>query len=338
MRAFVITGPQESVVTEVAAPVAAPGQAVIDVQRAGVCGTDVELFTGEMAYFRQGHTQYPVRPGHEWYGTVSAVGDGVDPAWLGVPVTGDTMLGCGQCRRCRGGLHHVCEQRQEVGIRGGWAGALAEQLAMPVTALRALPPGLDAQAGAMVEPAGSALRAVRAAGLSPGDRVLVLGPGTIGLLTAMFALAQGAEVHVLGETPESLQLARSLGASGAWRAGQLPPLPLDAVIDCSTAADLPALAIELVEPGKRVVCVGLAGHPSLADTRALVLKDVTVTGILGASAGLDGAAEQFASGAVDPRPLIAATVGLGEVGAVLAGTRPPGAGPGPKVQVDPRLP
>jgi threonine dehydrogenase-like Zn-dependent dehydrogenase len=338
MRAFVITGPRECRVAEVAGPVAAPGQAVIDVQRAGVCGTDVELFTGEMAYFRQGHTQYPVRPGHEWSGTVSAVGDGVDPAWLGAAVTGDTMLGCGQCRRCLGGLHHVCEQRQEVGIRGGWPGALAEQIAMPVTALRVLPPGMDAAAGAMVEPAGGALRAVRAAGLAPGDRLLVLGPGTIGLLAAMFALAQGAEVHVLGETPESLRLATGLGATGAWRAGEMPPLPLDAVIDCSTSADLPALAIDLVEPGKRVVYIGLAGRPSLADMRALVLKDLTVTGILGASAGLDGAISQFADGSVDPRPLIAATVGLDEVGSVLAGSRPPGAAPAPKIQVDPRQP
>jgi threonine dehydrogenase-like Zn-dependent dehydrogenase len=338
MRAFVITGPRESHVAEVADPVAAAGQVVIDVQRAGVCGTDVELFTGEMAYFRQGHTQFPVRPGHEWCGTVSAVGDGVDPAWLGVPVTGDTMLGCGQCRRCRAGLHHVCEQRQEVGIRGGWPGALAEQLVMPVSALRVLPPGLDAAAGAMVEPAGGALRAVRAAGLAPGDRLLVLGPGTMGLLTVLIALAQGAEVHVLGETPQSLQLATELGASGAWRAGQLPPLPLDAVIDCSTSPELPALALELVEPGKRVVYIGLAGRPSPADTRITVLKDLTVTGILGASAGLDGAIEQFANGSVDPRPLVAATVGLGEAGAVLAGSRPAGAGPGPKIHVDPRLP
>jgi threonine dehydrogenase-like Zn-dependent dehydrogenase len=338
MRAFVITGPRESHVAEVAAPVAAPGHAVIDVQRAGVCGTDVELFTGEMAYFRQGHTQFPVRPGHEWCGTVAAVGDGVDPAWVGVPVTGDTMLGCGQCRRCRGGQHHVCEQRLEVGIRGGWPGALAEQIAMPVTALRVLPPGLDAAAGAMVEPAGGALRAVRAAGLAPGDRLLVLGPGTMGLLAAMFALALGAEVHVLGETPESLRLATELGAAGAWRAGQLPPLPLDAVIDCSTSAELPALALDLVEPGKRVVYIGLAGRPSLADSRVMVLKDLTVTGILGASAGLAGAIEHIADGSVDPRPLVAATVGLGEVSAVLAGGRPAGAGPGPKIHVDPRLP
>jgi threonine dehydrogenase-like Zn-dependent dehydrogenase len=121
MRAFVITGPRRSAVFDVPSPVAAPDQVVVDVERAGVCGTDVEFFTGEMAYLHQGHAEYPIRPGHEWCGTVSAVGDDVDPAWLGRRVTGDTMLGCGWCRRCYNGLHYVCEDRFEIGIRGGRA-------------------------------------------------------------------------------------------------------------------------------------------------------------------------------------------------------------------------
>ena len=84
---------------------------------------------------------------------------------------------------------------------------------------------------------------------------------------------------------------------------------------------LPALALDLVEPGKRVVYIGLAGTPSLIDTRTLLLKDVTAVGILSASAGLAGTIEQYAAGAVDPRPLVAATVGLDRVGDVLAGWR-----------------
>jgi threonine dehydrogenase-like Zn-dependent dehydrogenase len=336
MRAFVITGPRQTGVAEVAGPVAAPGQAVVDVERAGVCGTDVEFFTGEMAYLHQGHAEYPMRPGHEWCGTVCSVGDGVDPAWLGRRVTGDTMLGCGRCRRCRAGLHHVCEDRSEIGIRGGWPGALAEQVAVPVTALRELPDAVDAVAGALAEPGGNALRAVRAAGLGPGDRVLVLGPGAIGLLAAQFALAQHAEVHVLGRTPESIEFAAALGVHGAWTADDLPALPFDAVIDCSNAPALPALALDLVEPGKRVVYVGLAGSPSVIDTRTMALKDVTAVGILGGSHALAGAIEHYAAGSVDPRPLVAATVGLDEVGGVLAGSRPAGSGPGPKILIDPR--
>jgi threonine dehydrogenase-like Zn-dependent dehydrogenase len=336
MRAFVVTGPHRSEVRDVEDPVPAPGQVVIDIDRVGVCGTDVEFFTGEMAYLEQGHAAYPIRLGHEWCGTVSATGDGVDPAWVGRRTTGDTMLGCGRCGRCRAGRPHVCEDRYEVGIRRGFPGALAERMAMPVTALHPLPDAVDDVAGAMVEPGGSALRSVWAAGLQPGERVLVLGPGTIGLLVARFALAQGAEVHVLGLTRESLEVATGLGVPGAWTAADIPRLPFAAVIDASNSPELPARALDLVEPGRRVVYIGVAGQPSAIDTRTLVLKDVTAVGILGASAGLAGTIEQYAAGSVDPRPLVAATVGLGETGDVLAGWRPPGAGPGPKIHVDPR--
>jgi threonine dehydrogenase-like Zn-dependent dehydrogenase len=337
MRAFVVTSPRRSQVTEVAGPVPAPDQVVVDIERVGVCGTDVEFFTGEMAYLEQGHAAYPVRLGHEWCGTVTAVGDDVDPAWLGRRTTGDTMLGCGKCDRCLGGRQHVCEGRCEVGIRGGFPGALAERMAMPAATLHALPAAVDDSAGALVEPGGSALRALRAAAIEPGQRLLVLGPGTIGLLVALFALAYGAEVHVLGLTRPSLAFARTLGVHGAWTAADLPQVPFDAVVDASNSPDLPAQALDLAEPGRRVVYVGVAGRPSTVDTRTMVLKDITAVGILGASAGLAGTIEQYAAGAVDPRPLVAATVGLADVGQVLAGWRPAGAGPGPKIHVDPRI-
>jgi 2-desacetyl-2-hydroxyethyl bacteriochlorophyllide A dehydrogenase len=337
MRAFVVTGPGRSQVAEVSSPAPALGQVVVDIERAGVCGTDAELFSGEMAYLREGHAGYPMRLGHEWCGTVTAVGDDVDAGWLGRRVTGDTMLGCGTCDRCRNGRAHVCEDRHEIGIRGGFPGALAERMAVPVSALHPLPDTVNEVAGALVEPGGSALRALWGAAVKPGERVLVLGPGTIGLLVALFGLAHGAEVHVLGLTRRSLDFARTLGVHGAWTAADIPRLPFDAVIDASNSPDLPAEALDLVEPGKRVVYIGVAGRPSTIDTRTMVLKDVTAVGILGASAGLAATIERYASGAVDPRPLVAATVGLGDVGDVLTGWRPPGAGPGPKVHVDPRL-
>ncbi|MBK3642065.1 zinc-binding dehydrogenase [Streptomyces sp. MBT33] len=336
MRAFVLTAPGAYEVLEVAAPVAGPGEVVVDVERVGVCGTDMEFFTGAMAYLHQGHSAYPMRLGHEWAGRVAAVGDGVDRAWLGRRVMGDTMLGCGGCRRCLRGLRHVCEKRQEVGIRGGRPGALAEQLAVPASSLHALPDSVDATLGALVEPGGNALRAARATAVGPGDRALVLGPGTIGLLTAMFLRVTGAEVHLAGLTEASLSFARDLGFAHVWTEDSVPGLPFDAVVDATNAAHLPCRAVELVEPAGRVVCIGLSGEPSRVDTRALVLKDVTVIGILSASPGLAAAVRAYAEGSVDPRPLVAATVGLTEVGAVLAGERPAGAGAGPKIQVDPR--
>jgi threonine dehydrogenase-like Zn-dependent dehydrogenase len=335
VRAYVVTGPRTGAVQDVAAPVASPGHVVVDVHRVGVCGTDVEFFTGEMAYLHQGHAHYPMRLGHEWAGVVSALGDGVDAGWLGRRVTGDTMIGCGHCARCLSGRHNVCETRIEIGIRGGFPGALAEQLAVPASALLALPDAVDDAAGAMVEPGGNALRSVLAAGLAKGDRALILGTGTIGLLAAEFARARGAEVHLLGESERTLGFARTLGFPGAWTRADLPTLPWDAVIDASNASALPALALDLVEPGKRVVYIGIAGIPSLIDTRTLLLKDVTAVGILAGSQGLAQTIEHYAAGDVDPRPLVSATVGLDHVGEVLAGARPGGSGP--KVHIDPRI-
>ena len=335
MRAFVIVGAGKAEVREVDPPVADEGVVVVDVERAGVCGTDAEFFSGEMEYLHTGQATYPIRIGHEWVGKVSAAGGGVDPAWIGRRVTGDTMLGCQRCARCRTGRQHLCETRHEIGIRSGWPGALAEQLPVPEFALRAVPDAVDAAAGALIEPGANCLRAVDATALPPGGTLLVLGTGTIGLLVAMIAHARGINVHLMGRTEEALAFPRSLGFSSSWTREVLPDVPFDAVVDASNSPELPGLAADLVEPGGRVVFIGLAGEPSLMDSRTLAFKDVTAVGILSGSPGLSGVIDLYASGAVDPRPLVAAVVGLDEVGDVLQGNRRPAWGPGPKIHVDP---
>ena len=337
MRAFVLLGPLHHEVQELPIPTPGPSEVVIDVERVGVCGTDLEFFTGQMAYLQQGFAKYPIRLGHEWCGRVAAVADDVDVSWVGKRVMGDTMLGDGTCRLCRRGRQHLCEDRSEVGIRNGRPGALAEMITVPVSSLHVLPDSVDPVLGALVEPGGNALRSAEAAEVGDGDRALVFGTGTIGLLSAMFLRAMGVEVHLMGRSPAGLQFARDLGFENAWTLSSLPRAPFDAVIEATNAPRLPALAVDLVEPGGRVVYVGLSGEPSLLDTRALALKDVTAVGILSASPALVPTIEAYATGSVDPRRLVAATVGLDQVGDVLAGTIPAGAGPGPKVHVDPRL-
>ena len=99
MRAFVITGPGQAEVHDIDPPEPGPGQVVVNVERAGVCGTDREFFTGHMAYLHTGEAHYPVRIGHEWCGVVARAGDESAASWVGRRVTGDTMLGCGRCPR-----------------------------------------------------------------------------------------------------------------------------------------------------------------------------------------------------------------------------------------------
>jgi threonine dehydrogenase-like Zn-dependent dehydrogenase len=292
----------------------------------------VELFTGQLAYFAQGKIGFPIRPGHEWCGVVSAVGAGVPAEWLGVRVTGDTMLGCGRCARCLAGRWHVCADRYEVGIVG-WPGALAERLLVPEQSLHRLPDAIDDLSGALVEPGGNAWRAASAAGAAPGRRVLVCGPGTIGLLTTAFATAAGAEVHVLALDGSRRSLASSFGATGYWTAEDPPPVTYDAVVDGTDDHRVPAFALTLAEPAGRVVFIGVSGAPSLIDSRDLVLGDLTAVGILGASAGLAPAIEHYADGRVDPSGLVDVTVGLSQAAEALAGQI--SAGSGTKIHIDP---
>jgi len=336
MKAFAITGPEQSKIEDVQEPVAGAGEVVVNISRVGICGTDEEFFSGEMVYLHNGKANYPMRIGHEWCGTVSSLGDGVDKKWLGQRVTGDTMLGCAQCYRCLSGRQHVCESRFEVGISHGFAGALAEKLLIPARALHALPDSIDDAMGAMVEPGGNSLRASQAAEAGPGKNILIWGTGTIGLLTALFAQAAGANVYLIGRNEKTISLAKRIGIQNASK--DIPKLPtgFDAVIDATNDPGIPALAIETVEPGGRIVYIGIAGEPSYVDSRIITLADVTVVGILSGSPGLARTIDLYASGKVDPRPLIAATISMSEVTDVFKGKRPIGAGSGPKIQIDPR--
>ena len=210
------------------------------------------------------------------------------------------MLGCGHCARCLADRHHVCPERSELGIRGVFPGALAERVRLPVTALHRLPDNVDDTAGAMVEPGGCSLRSLEAAHLAAGERLLVVGTGTIGLLVAAFAVDRGVEVHLAGRHGASLEFARGLHLGTVSTLDDLPGLTFDAVVDASNGAAVPARAVALVEPGRHVVFVGLAGRPSLVDSRQLALNDVTAVGILGASSGLAGTIDVYGSGGSTP--------------------------------------
>jgi threonine dehydrogenase-like Zn-dependent dehydrogenase len=263
---------------------------------------------------------------------VSALGTGVDPGWLGARATGDTMLGCGHCARCRAGHGHVCADRHEVGIMG-WPGALAEKVLVPASSLYRLPDAIDDRLGALVEPGGNAWRAASAAAADPGQRILICGPGTIGLLTAAFARAAGAEVHILALDRGREKLASSFGATAYWTADEPPPVTYNAVIDCTDDHQMPATALALAEPAGRLVCIGISGVPSPIDSRGLVLGDLTAVGILGASAGLAPAIEHYADGRVDPSGIAQVTVGLERAAEALAGQI--SAGAGTKIHIDP---
>jgi len=340
LKALRVVAPRQIAIQEVPDLIAGTAQLLVEVERVGICGTDVELYTGEMAYYKSGRTHFPVQIGHEWVGTVSAVGLGVSESWIGKRVTGDTMLGCGLCARCATGKTYLCDDRIELGITDGWGGALATQVLIPERFAFEIPASISIAAAAMIEPAGNSLRTVEATGLIENQKLLILGAGTIGLLAAQFAVARNIEVHLAGSRASSLELAQQLGPINVHTIDDVSKNDLreyDAVIDASNLEFMPSLALNKVYPGGRVVLIGLSGAPSSIDTRVAVLQDVTVVGILSASPGLQGAIDHFASGAVNPEPLISEVIGMHQVADRLEGNRGDNAKPGPKIHVDPRL-
>ena len=147
----------------------------------------------------------------------------------------------------------------------------------------------------------------------------------------------GADVHIVGRNPATLSLAKDLGVHFSTQEFEEVDDGYDAIIDATNSPAIPAEALACVEPGGRVVYIGVSGEPSTLDSRSLVLKDVTAVGILSASPGLKGAIDFYSRGEIDPRPIVAATVGLSHCSDVLSGNKIEGANNGPKYHIDPRI-
>jgi L-iditol 2-dehydrogenase len=320
MRAVEFHGGERVELVERPDPAPGPGELLIAPEAVGICGTDVEIYEGGMAYFRDGLAAYPVVPGHEWAGTVVDVGPGVAGFAAGDRVVGEVAIGCGHCVRCRSGRPHVCATRTETGIARR-DGAMATRLVFP--AAHAYPVDLPARAAALVEPTSVALNAARR-GEVAGRTVAVVGAGPIGLLVAQCARAEGADTLLVADTrPDRLALAAELGFA---------PLPADVGADdvdvavlCAGGPAALAAALDVVRPGGVLVAVGLCGHPTIPfDFDRVVLRDLAVRGVLGSVGMWPDAIALIAGGQVRAEPLVTAAYGLEQVPDALAALTAPG--------------
>ncbi|MEH3064417.1 MAG: alcohol dehydrogenase catalytic domain-containing protein [Methylobacterium radiotolerans] len=190
---------------------AAPGtgRVTVAVAAAGICGSDIHAFEWTPGYgFMTAFM--PVTLGHEFSGTVRAVGDGVTALAVGDRVTCWPTVPCGACAACAAARPQDCQGRRIVGLHAD--GAFAEQVVVPADNCRRLPDGLPLTVAALAEPLAVAVNAVDVAEVGPGDRVAVLGPGPIGLCIAFVAQQRGADVLLAGlDDAARLDLARRIG-------------------------------------------------------------------------------------------------------------------------------
>jgi 2-desacetyl-2-hydroxyethyl bacteriochlorophyllide A dehydrogenase len=207
MQAVVIDKPGDVSLAEVPDPVPRPAEMVVAVRACGICGTDLHIIDGEFSLAR-----YPLVPGHEFAGEVVAVGSEVTGFSVGAMVTADPNNPCGRCRPCREGHDNLCEDFTALGITV--PGACAEFVAVPFWRARALPAGFDMSVGALVEPLSCAVHGYDLVRSKLGDRFLIYGAGTMGLLLVALAGRVGAiSVSVVEPNARRRELARSFGAT-----------------------------------------------------------------------------------------------------------------------------
>jgi len=212
VKAVVIHGPHDLRIDEVPTPLPGAGEVICKVAAVGICGTDIEIYHGTMPYLEMGYLNYPWTPGHEWSGIVDSVGEGVTNLKPGDRVTGECSIPCNSCPACLRGDYHLCDTRTEVGLTGRYQGAFAEYILMPAAQCVKVPDGVTLREAAMTEPSGVAVHAVDLLDLKPGEKVVVLGDGTIGQLAAQVAKAAGASpLVVLGSRQQRIKILKEAG-------------------------------------------------------------------------------------------------------------------------------
>jgi threonine dehydrogenase-like Zn-dependent dehydrogenase len=307
MRALYFDGQPQ--LKELPRPEPGPGEVLVRVHLAGICGTDLQILRGYHGF--QGVM------GHEFVGQVAGP---EDSPWLGQRVVGEINIGCGACDLCRRGLAGHCRQRRVVGLKDH-DGVFAPYLTLPAANLHAVDPEITDDMAVFTEPLAAALRVLETAPVSPSARVLVVGDGSLGLQISWVLALSGADVHLAGHHPEHLALARPRGVA-TFLSADLPAGDYDLVVEASGSPSGLELALTRVRPRGTVVLKSTyVGHYPL-DPAVLVVPEVSLVGCRCGPFG--GALRLLKHGRVDPRPLIHRTFPLSQGLEALAWAQRPG--------------
>jgi len=303
MRALVVSAPNQFAVTDVERPEPGPLDVLCKVRAVAICGTDPHIIQGHYPGFWP--KEWPLVPGHEWCGDVVEVGDGAKAlGWsAGTRVAGTSHAACGYCRRCVEGRYNLCENFGVEGLHAQYGhnapGAYAEYVVHSVKSVFPVPDALSDEEAAMLDPASIALHTVMRGGHRPGDTVVVVGPGVMGLLVAECARALGAgRVVVLGRG-ERLAKAAALGHEVVDVSAADPveaARGADVALECSGAPEAVTQCVRLVRRGGRVAVIGLPMDDAAIPVQRLVLDEIDLVGVRASAGGMPRAIELAATG------------------------------------------
>ncbi|MFJ3820586.1 zinc-dependent alcohol dehydrogenase [Streptomyces nodosus] len=280
-----------------------PGEALVAVHSVGICGSDREVYQGNRP---KEYVRYPLTPGHEWSGTVWRVGAGVPGSLVGRKVVGEGFRNCQVCDRCHAGETTLCTAGyEETGFT--LPGAMAATLTLPARLLHMLPEEADLTAAALLEPAACVAAAALKSGARPGERVAVVGTGTLGMFAVQFLKAVSpVDLLVVGTRNDREALSRRFGATDFRIKDEELPDDLDLVIETAGSVSAARTAAALLRRGGRLVLTGIpAPGAEGLDPTGLVVRQLEVHTVFGAPPDAWAhAVRVFAAGLLNPLPLI----------------------------------
>jgi L-iditol 2-dehydrogenase len=328
MKAVRIYGPRDLRIEDRPVPTPGPGDILVKIAYIGICGTDIEIYMGELGYIKQGIAKLPMIPGHEWTGVVCEVGEGVDYFKAGDEVCGENGLGCLHCERCFNGEYHLCPEKVGVGIFNK-DGAFAEYLVIPARWAHKLTPNISLEAGALVEPACVGCYAVETGRVNFGDTALVFGDGPIGQYCVQFAKAKGAaKVILIGSHQSKMDLALTLGADCAisrhtgTAEEEIRELThgkgIDVILESSGNGKALSQAVMMLRKGGRMALVSHYQYlPEDFNFNRVVSFNLSLYGVVSSPGVWDKVIRMVDSGQIKTKPLIAGVFPMEEAEARL---------------------
>jgi 2-desacetyl-2-hydroxyethyl bacteriochlorophyllide A dehydrogenase len=283
--AATFNGPRDFRLEDLPDPAPGPGEAVVRVRSAGICGGDLHEYRAGVQLYP---TPYP-RPaqGHELAGTVVAVGAGVERVASGDRVAVQPMISCGACKACATGRYGLCARLEHIGVAR--SGGFAELCLAPAENLYLLPPEVSDDEGALLDCTAVAVHALARVPVAPGVGVTVLGAGAIGLAVAQLAKLSGGHVTMVATRRAPLEVARALGVDDVVDigAGEVPPADAGVVFETAGGPTLLERALTAAGPGATIGLVGETFDAQPLELAAVLPRELTLAFVW----GHDGRAE-----------------------------------------------
>ncbi len=280
MRAAVYKGDRRVEIEQYPVPELGADDVLLEVSHCGVCGSDIH-------FVLEGWGRPNSVGGHEYTGTVAAVGANVTDWSVGDSVVGGPSVRCGECEYCRAGRPSLCSGRASVGEGGSFQGAFADYMKVNAAELLRLPDGLSLRHAALTEPLAVALHGISRAAVQPGERVLVTGGGPIGTLTIAALVQRGVTDIVLSEpAPIRRELGERLGARSITpdelttprSPNEIVAEPFDVALECSGHAAAMEQCLGQLQRTGRLVLVGAGVKPPRFDANRILLNEIVITG------------------------------------------------------------